>query len=47
VEVDIDWKAGALEHASLTARQGKTVRVRIGSKVTEHRLRAGIPTVVR
>ena len=47
VTVDIDWKAGALEHASLTARQGKTVRVRIGSKVTEHRLRAGVPTVVR
>jgi alpha-L-fucosidase 2 len=47
VEVDLDWKAGALEQASLMSKQPKSVRVRIGSKITEHRLRAGVPTVVR
>jgi alpha-L-fucosidase 2 len=47
VTVDIDWKAGALDQASLTARQDRNVRVRVGSRVTEHRLRAGVATVVR
>jgi alpha-L-fucosidase 2 len=47
VEVDIDWSGGALTEARLTARQAKTVRVRIGSKVTEHRLRAEAATIVR
>src|SRR5687767_9686948 len=47
VTVNIDWKAGALEQATLTAKQARTVRVRIGPKVTEHRLRAGVPTIVR
>jgi alpha-L-fucosidase 2 len=46
VEVDIDWNAGALTEARLTARQTRAVRVRIGEKVTEHRLRAGVATVV-
>ena len=32
VTVDIAWKGGALEEASLTARQSRTVRVRIGSR---------------
>jgi hypothetical protein len=44
--VDIDWSGGVLTEARLTARQGKTVRVRVGSKVTEHRLRAGVATVL-
>ena len=47
VTVDIDWKAGQIEQATLTARQDRSVRVRIGSKVTQHRLRAGVPIVVR
>ena len=47
VTVDIEWKAGALEKATLTAKQDRTVRVRVGSKVTEHRLRAGVATIVR
>ena len=41
VEVDIEWKGGALQQASLTAREDRTVRVRYGTTVTEHRLRAG------
>jgi alpha-L-fucosidase 2 len=47
VGVDIEWKDGMLQRATLTARQARTVRVRVGSKVTEHRLRAGAPEVVR
>jgi alpha-L-fucosidase 2 len=46
-EVDIVWKDGALEQAWLTARAPRTVRVRYGTKVTEHRLRAGERTAVR
>ncbi|MFL5619967.1 MAG: glycosyl hydrolase family 95 catalytic domain-containing protein [Gemmatimonadaceae bacterium] len=47
VTVDIDWKGGALEQASLTARAARTVRVRVGSRATEHRLPAGVATVLR
>ena len=41
VEVDMEWAGGVLEHASLTSRQSKTVRVRRGGTVSEHRLSAG------
>ena len=47
VAVDIGWTGGALEEASLTAQQPRTVRVRVGSTVTEHKLRAGEATVLR
>ena len=47
VGVDIEWRDGALQQATLTAGQARTVRVRVGSKVTEHRLRAGAPAVIR
>ena len=47
VTVDIDWKGGVLDRATLTAKQDRSVRVRIGSKITQHRLRAGVATVVR
>jgi hypothetical protein len=47
VQVDIDWNAGAVTEARLTARESKTVRVRIGTNVTEHRLRAGVATVAK
>jgi alpha-L-fucosidase 2 len=47
VQVDIDWKAARLEQATLTASLDRTVRVRIGSRVTQHRLRAGVATTVR
>ena len=46
VDVDIEWKGGALQQASLSTRQATTVRVRYGSKVTEHQLLAGEPLVV-
>jgi alpha-L-fucosidase 2 len=47
VVVDIGWTGGVLEQASLTAQQPRTVRVRIGNTVTEHKLRAGEPTLLR
>ena len=47
VEVDIEWKGGALQHATLTAREARTVRVRYGATVTEYRLRAGERTEIR
>ena len=47
VEVDIEWKGGALEQVWLTARHPTTVRVRYADRVTEHRLRAGERTRVR
>jgi alpha-L-fucosidase 2 len=46
VEVDIDWSGGVLTEARLTARESKSVRVRVAQKVAEHRLRAGVATVV-
>ena len=46
VEVDIDWKDGALQHASLTSSQARRMRVRVGDRTSEHQLRAGQPTVV-
>jgi alpha-L-fucosidase 2 len=46
VTVDITWKGGALAEATLTARQPTTVRVRIGSTVSQHTLRAGEPTSI-
>jgi alpha-L-fucosidase 2 len=47
VEVDIEWKDGALVQASLVSRGARKVRVRRGATVTEHHLRAGERTVVR
>jgi alpha-L-fucosidase 2 len=47
VTVDIVWRGGALEEATLTARQASTVRVRIGSVVSQHTLRAGEPTSIK
>ena len=47
VEVDIEWKEGALHQAWLTGRQRSTVRVRYGSRLTEHRLEAGARTLIR
>jgi alpha-L-fucosidase 2 len=47
VEVGIEWKAGALTQATLTARRPRTVRVRAGANVTEHRLSPGRTEVIR
>ena len=47
VQVDMTWKAGRLEQANLVAKQDRSVRVRVGSRVTQHRLRAGVPTTIR
>jgi alpha-L-fucosidase 2 len=46
VEVDVEWKDGALTQASLTARQSKSIRVRYGATVSEHTLRAGVPEII-
>ena len=46
VVVDIEWKNGALQQASLSAAQAKSVRVRYGSRVTEHRLVSGKPSII-
>jgi len=46
VEVDVEWSGGALRQATLVARRDRTVKVRVGNAVTEHRLRAGQRTVV-
>jgi len=46
VEVDIDWKNGALQHASLTSSRARRMRVRVGDRTSEHQLRAGQRTVV-
>ncbi len=40
-------EGGALEQAWLTSRSARTVRVRSGTQVTEHRLGAGVRTAVR
>ena len=47
VTVDIDWKNGAVEQYSLSAGTNTTVRARSGAIVTEHRVRAGEPLLVR
>jgi hypothetical protein len=47
VTVDIAWTNGGLQQASLVALRDKTVRVRSGAKVAEHRLRAGEATIIR
>jgi alpha-L-fucosidase 2 len=47
IEVDIEWKNGALEQASLTALRATTVRVRHGATVTDQRLAARVPTIIR
>jgi alpha-L-fucosidase 2 len=47
VVVDIAWKDGVLQQASLVAREARTVRVRYGSAAREQRLSAGEPTIVR
>jgi alpha-L-fucosidase 2 len=47
VEVDITWKDGAVQQATLTARQAATVRVRYGASVVEQRLRAGERTNIQ
>ncbi|MEO8335897.1 MAG: glycoside hydrolase family 95 protein [bacterium] len=47
VAVDIEWNGGLLQQATLTARRDTTVRVRHGSTVAEHLLRAGQATIVR
>jgi alpha-L-fucosidase 2 len=46
VEVDIDWKDGALRQASLVSSQARRMRVRVGDRTSEHQLRAGQRTVV-
>src|SRR5215218_71885 len=46
VEVDIEWRNGALRQASLLSSRARTMRVRVGDRTSEHRLRAGQPTVV-
>jgi len=47
IDVDIEWKNGALQQASLTAMRATTVRIRHGATVVEQRLAARVPTVVR
>ncbi|MEO5814721.1 MAG: hypothetical protein ABIT20_05530 [Gemmatimonadaceae bacterium] len=47
IEVDVARKDGALQQASLTAARGTTVRVRRGTTVTEQRLAARVPMVIR
>ena len=46
VGVDISWKGGALEQATLTARRETTVKVRHGTTVSEHQLQAGVATII-
>jgi alpha-L-fucosidase 2 len=46
VVVDIQWKSGTLERATLTASRPTRVKVRAGSTVTEYALRAGAPMVI-
>jgi alpha-L-fucosidase 2 len=46
VEVDIEWKNGALQQASLLSARARTMRVRVGDRTSEHQLRAGQRTVV-
>jgi len=47
VTVDIVWQGGALEEATLTARRSSTIRVRVGSEVSQRKLRAGEPTSIK
>ncbi|MEO8562488.1 MAG: glycoside hydrolase family 95 protein [bacterium] len=47
VGVDIEWKDGAMLQASLIAARATTVKIRVGSRATEHKLRAGEPMVLR
>ncbi|HEV7992208.1 MAG TPA: glycoside hydrolase family 95 protein [Gemmatimonadaceae bacterium] len=47
VEVDIDWSDRVLRQATLTSDRARTVRVRHGATVTEHRLGARERTVIR
>ena len=47
VEVDIEWKDGALRQAGLTSARAQRMRVRVGNGTSEHQLRAGQRTVVR
>ena len=47
VEVGIEWKNGTLTQATLTAQQPRTVRVRSGADVSEHRLVPGRAEVIR
>ena len=46
VVVDIQWKDGTLERATLTASRPTRVKVRVGSNVTERALRAGATMVL-
>jgi hypothetical protein len=46
VLVDIDWAGGAVRQAWLTSRQARTMRVRAGDRMTDHRLPAGERTAV-
>jgi alpha-L-fucosidase 2 len=47
VRLDIEWERGALQRATLIASRSSTVRVRVGERVTEHRLGAGAPVEIR
>jgi hypothetical protein len=47
IEVDVAWKDGALQQASLTASRATMVRVRHGTTVTEQRVAARVPMVMR
>jgi alpha-L-fucosidase 2 len=46
VEVDIEWRNGALQEASLLSSRARRMRVRIGDRTSEQQLRAGERTVV-
>jgi alpha-L-fucosidase 2 len=46
-QVDLAWKDGRLQQATLLSERGEPVRVRYGDRVREYRPRAGERLVVR
>jgi alpha-L-fucosidase 2 len=46
VEVDIEWRDGALVRATLLSGLGRTLRVRVGDRVREYRTQPGQRVVV-
>jgi alpha-L-fucosidase 2 len=46
VVVDVDWAGGAVQQAWLTARRARTMRVKMGDRITDHRLAAGERTAL-
>ena len=47
IRVDLAWQEGKLKEARLTAAKNRTVRVRLGEKVKEIPLKAGVTETLR